>query len=197
MRRIQIIGGSAAGKSTVSKRLGEILGIDVIHLDHVLWRPGCRLADKAEECALVRPLLERERWIIDGNYTESLPMRLERADTIIMVDASRASMFWGAMRRLVKHGGGTRPSMGGGCRERLDFAFLKWIWRYPKDERPVLLEQIRRHGGHARLVTLRSRGGITRWLDELCRNPSELDEPAENVPRSARPSHARAASSEP
>jgi adenylate kinase family enzyme len=51
MRRVQVIGGSAAGKSTVAKRLGEILQIEVTHLDQILWRDGCRLVDNIDSGA--------------------------------------------------------------------------------------------------------------------------------------------------
>ena len=40
MRRIAIIGAGGAGKSTLARQLGEVLGIEVIHLDALFWKPG-------------------------------------------------------------------------------------------------------------------------------------------------------------
>ena len=40
MERIAIIGPGGAGKSTLARRLGERLGLPVIHLDAEHWRPG-------------------------------------------------------------------------------------------------------------------------------------------------------------
>lgn len=40
MKRISIIGSSGAGKSTFARRLGEITGLEVIHLDKIYWQPN-------------------------------------------------------------------------------------------------------------------------------------------------------------
>ena len=40
MQRVAIIGTGGAGKSTLARRMGERLGIEVIHLDHLFWQPG-------------------------------------------------------------------------------------------------------------------------------------------------------------
>ena len=89
MDRVLIIGCSAGGKSTIARELSGILGVDVIHLDKLLWKPGCRLADPEEEPDAVRELLGRPRWIMDGNYTASLALRLAHADTVVFIDLAR------------------------------------------------------------------------------------------------------------
>ena len=40
MERILVIGCPGAGKSTLSRQLGEKLGLPVIHLDRLFWKPG-------------------------------------------------------------------------------------------------------------------------------------------------------------
>ena len=82
-RRVQIVGISAAGKSTVARELGEIFNLEVVHLDTHMWRPGCKLTPPHEESPIVEKILERATWIIDGNYTASLPRRLQEADVIV------------------------------------------------------------------------------------------------------------------
>lgn len=169
MDRLLVIGCSAAGKSTVARDMGQILGLEVIHLDKLLWGPGCRLAEPHEECHAVRSLLDRPRWIIDGNYTASLPMRLAAADTVVVVDFSRVRCLAWAIKRLMQYRGRTRPDMGEGCPEQLNLGFLRWIWNYPHQERPQLLRHLDQHGSHTRVVFLRNRDEVNRWLDEVRR----------------------------
>jgi hypothetical protein len=40
VRRVAIIGCGGAGKSTLAQALGACLGIEVVHLDRLYWRPG-------------------------------------------------------------------------------------------------------------------------------------------------------------
>ena len=168
MDRIVVIGCSAGGKSTIARELSQILGVDVIHLDKVLWKPGCRLADpQLEEPQAVGELLGRRRWIMDGNYTVSLPMRLARADTVVFIDFSRFRCLLRALKRLFQFRGKTRPDMGANCPERLNFELLRWIWNYPHAERPALLRQLREHAGHLTVVHLRTPAEVERWLDEV------------------------------
>jgi adenylate kinase family enzyme len=40
IRRVLVVGGPGAGKSTFARRLGEKLALPVIHLDFHYWRSG-------------------------------------------------------------------------------------------------------------------------------------------------------------
>ena len=165
--RVQIVGISAAGKSTVARELGEILNLEVVHLDTHMWQPGCKLTPPHEESPIVEKILERATWIIDGNYTASLPRRLEEADIIVMVDFPRWLCLLRALKRIFTYFGRTRPDMGQGCPERVNVSFFKWIWRYPYDERPELLRQIAVHGYGTKFVRLRGARQTRRWLEAL------------------------------
>jgi adenylate kinase family enzyme len=169
VERVVVIGCSAAGKSTVARDVGRLLDIEVIHLDKVLWKAGCRLSSPDEELEVVRSLLDRPRWIMDGNYTASLPMRLAAADTVVVVDFSRLRCLRWAIKRLLKYRGRTRPDMGEGCPEQLNFTFFRWIWNYPKQERPQLLKHLNERANHARVVFLRDPADVDQWLEEVRR----------------------------
>jgi adenylate kinase family enzyme len=39
-KRILILGASGTGKSTLARRIGESLGLPVVHLDAINWNPG-------------------------------------------------------------------------------------------------------------------------------------------------------------
>lgn len=186
MDRVVIIGCSAGGKSTIARELSAILGIDVIHLDKVLWKPGCRLSNPREEPEAVRELLDRPRWIMDGNYTVSLPMRLAQADTVVFIDFSRFRCMLRALKRLFQFRGRTRPDMGANCPEQFNVDFLRWIWNYPRSERPELLRQLEEHGRHATVVHLRSPADVERWLADVRRTQAAAETSAGREARVAR-----------
>ena len=87
MRRIVVIGNAGTGKSTLSRRIGALLGIEVFHLDTILWKPGWQRASDDEFIARQSEILRRPAWVIDGLAVwDSIRPRLEAADTIIFPD---------------------------------------------------------------------------------------------------------------
>src|SRR5262245_31406125 len=113
MRRVLVIGSSGAGKSTIARQLGSRIGIPVHHLDERMWQAGCQRVSPDQELAKVAHLLDQPAWILDGNYTASLPKRLKRADTVVWVDYPRELCLFRALKRLATHRGRNRPDMGG------------------------------------------------------------------------------------
>src|SRR5690242_8971677 len=90
MKRIAIIGSSGAGKSTLARRLGEITGIEVIHLDKIYWLPGWTEPSKEEWSQKVTEVIKGESWILDGNFGGTMETRLAACDTAILLDIPRS-----------------------------------------------------------------------------------------------------------
>jgi len=167
MKRIAIVGCGGAGKSTLARRLGSLLGIEVIHLDSHFWRPGW-IETPAEEWAICqRDLLERETWIADGNYGGSFELRFAPADTILFLDLPRRVCLWRVLRRWLVYAGRSRPDVPPGCREKIDLEFLRWIWQFPRRSRPHLVAVLERHREGRQVEVLRSGREVARFLDSL------------------------------
>ena len=94
-----IIGCSGSGKSTLARKLADLTGLPLIHLDREYWRPGWVEPDKLEWLAAVRAVAARPRWIIDGNYSASLGIRVAAADTVIFLDFPRWVCLWSVLCR--------------------------------------------------------------------------------------------------
>lgn len=90
-RRIHIVGGPGSGKTTLSRRLGERLGLPVIELDAIRERDGLGddfrpLAPLAQRRAEVAAIAGQPSWITEGSalwWTDEL---LIAANRIIWLD---------------------------------------------------------------------------------------------------------------
>jgi len=139
-----IIGCGGAGKSTLAQQLGKKLGIKVYHLDSLFWKPGWVPTDREEFIQMQKEMMNEDEWIIDGNYGGTMDLRLEQADTIIFLHYSTIRCLYGIVKRRLHYHGKTRPDMGEGCPERLDWEFVKWVAGYNRKKAPLVLEKLRK-----------------------------------------------------
>ncbi|MGQ0650284.1 MAG: DNA topology modulation protein [Gemmatimonadaceae bacterium] len=157
MRKALIIGSAGAGKSTLAAQLSEQLGLPIIHLDALFWQPGWRETPRDVWKARVAELLERESWIMDGNYGGTLEERVRAADTVILLDLSRVQCLYRVIRRSIRHRGRARADLNPECPEQLpDWEFVRWIWNYPKKSLPRVLELLGGCDQEQRVIILRS-----------------------------------------
>jgi adenylate kinase family enzyme len=128
MNKIMVIGvGSGVGKSTFARRLGELTGIEVTHLDRLFWRQGWVEAPLEEFREGQQQVVQTKKWIIEGNYTGTIAIREAHADTIIYLELPLYTCLYRVLKRRVQYHGKTRDDIGEGCEEKIDWAFLKFI----------------------------------------------------------------------
>ena len=166
MDKILIIGCSCSGKSTLARALGEKLGIPVIHLDQLWWKPGWENVTREEFDSRLHLAMNMDKWIMDGNYNRTLPQRIEKCDTIIYLDFGRRECLRGMFQRVLGSYGKVRPDMAPGCPERFDWDFIKWIWNFNRDHRDMNYGYIAR-AKHAKTIVLKSRKEVKIFLQSL------------------------------
>jgi adenylate kinase family enzyme len=167
MRRIVIIGPLGAGKSTLALKLGRLLGIPVHHLDWLYWGDTWTPTPPAEWQALLGRIVEGKSWIIDGNFTSSLPERLAAADTVIYLDTPPLTATIRAIRRRILHRWRRAPGMPGGSRPMFNAQLFRWIWAFPSEHRPYLLEQLGQPSFAHKTIILRSRRDLRRFVGSI------------------------------
>jgi len=165
VQRILIVGCPASGKPTLARQLGARTGLPLVHLDRLYWRTNWTQAPQSEFCMQLDAELAKSSWIIDGNYGKTVALRLTRADTAILLDFPRRLCLWRAIRRSILEFGRARPDMADGCREKLDPAFLRFVWRFEIDDRPILLEELDRFTGEK--IVLRSPDEVRRFVQKV------------------------------
>ena len=166
MERILIIGCPGAGKTTLALALKEKLGLPLVHLDQLWWKGNWENVTREEFDSRLAMALNMERWIIDGNYSRTIEMRLQRCDTIIYLDFDRWQCLWGMFQRVICNYGKHRPDMGGNCKERFDWEFVKWIWNF-NDQNRVRNYTWIAQAKHAKAIVLKNRKEVKRFLETL------------------------------
>jgi adenylate kinase family enzyme len=135
-RRILVLGPSGAGKSTLARRIGARLGLPVVHLDAINWNPGWIQTEAAQFRERLAAAAAEDAWVMDGNYSTHLDLRLPRAQAVIWLDLPRYVYFRRAVWRSIKNYGRDRDDLGRGCPEQFDLSFLlDWVWSYPTRSR--------------------------------------------------------------
>jgi adenylate kinase family enzyme len=168
-RRIIVSGLAGSGKSTFSLALAAKTGLPVIHLDVQFWKPGWVAPSETEWREQQCRLLVGDAWIAEGNYHETLDLRLERADTVVVLD----TRWWLCAGRALRRGFRMPAELPEGC-DYSAWLRLRDEWRLavrigckrrsePERERDIISQ----HGQHVALHVLRSKRAVREFLDGL------------------------------
>jgi adenylate kinase family enzyme len=173
VKRVAVMGGSCAGKTTVSRRLAAALGVPHIELDALHHDPGWQEASAEVFQARVRAALDGapDGWVADGNYRSKLgSLVLERAETAVILEPPFAVTFWRSLRRTIGRTI-TREELWNGNREQIRHLFTgNWIpWWVLRTHRHYARELPSRVADHPHLdvVHLRSTTEIERFLQSI------------------------------
>ncbi|MFY0758133.1 topology modulation protein [Metabacillus dongyingensis] len=171
MNRIMVMGVSAGvGKSTFARKLGELLKISVYHLDALYWKPEWKEASLEEFADDQQKIVSLDQWIIEGNYSNTYDIRVQNADTIIYLELPLIVCLYRVFKRWIQNIGKTRPDMGEGCKEKLDFQFLEFICTtyYPRKKKmETRLQAFKGKGSQKNIIMLKNKKEIHSYLETL------------------------------
>ena len=131
MKKIIIIGCPGAGKSTFARKLKDMTGLPLYYLDMLWHKPDQTNIPKEEFDAHIREILEKDRWIIDGNYQRTLEMRLQKCDTVFLLDYPLEICLAGAQSRIGKK----REDLPW-IETEFDEEFKQWILDFSENQLP-------------------------------------------------------------
>ena len=86
MKKIIVIGCPGSGKSTFSRMLNKVINIPVYHLDNLFWNADKTTKEKNVFLKSLNDTIQKDGWIIDGNFNSTLELRLQACDTVIFLD---------------------------------------------------------------------------------------------------------------
>ena len=163
MDKIAIIGSPGAGKSTLAQQLGESHNIEIIHLDRYFWQPDWREKPRDARIEILKDLVRKERWIIEGTYLGSSEPRLNTADTIIFLDIPPSVCLWRLTKRHLEYRGQPRPDLPDGCSDNLTLICVLKALTFPLRGRRTLMHKLRNYKSK-QIIWLRSGKEIKDFL---------------------------------
>ena len=142
MQKCIVIGCPGSGKSVFSRKLHEITGLPLYHLDRIGWRADKTMIPKEELRRRIREICAMDAWIMDGNYGATMELRMSFCDTIVFLDYPTEVCYDGIMKRR----GTARPDMPWvESPDAIDPEFTDFVLRYNTVNRPVVLERIQKN----------------------------------------------------
>lgn len=159
--RIIVLGCSGSGKSTFSKKLHEITGLPLFHLDNIWWMPDRSHISREEFDRKLDEILQTDKWIVDGDYSRTYEARFKACDTVIFLDYSFDECLNGIIERVGKE----RADIPW-IEQELDPELVKLVENYEKDNLPVIAALMEKYSDKNKLV-FRTRLEADKWMRTL------------------------------
>ena len=130
MKKIMIVGSAGSGKSTLAKELRDILDFEVVHLDAKFHKANWNPITKKEQIPIHNKIMEKNTWIIDGNWTATINKRIKESDIVIYLNFNLFVCLYRITKRFKMNKGTVRDDSAEGCFEKLDFEFINYVIKY-------------------------------------------------------------------
>lgn len=164
--KILIIGCCGSGKSTLANEIYSKTKLPLIHLDKIYYKPKWEKTPRYEWETKVANLCKSDKWIIDGNYINTLELRATAADMIIFLDISRWKCLYRAILRVIIPSKRNRPDMANDCTERFDLQFYRYILNFHKTAKPRIAKVLESNS-HKAIHVLRNTVEIKQFINDL------------------------------
>ena len=160
-KRIIVIGPGGAGKSYFSKQLASITNLPLYHLDNIFWKEDRTHISREEFDKKLLEILEKDKWIIDGDYSRTYELRMQYADTIYFLDFSLEVALKGVESRIGK------PRDDIPWKEDVfDPEFKQWVINWYKDTLPMVRELLKRYKATKNIIVFKTREEVNSYIEK-------------------------------
>ena len=160
-KKIAVIGCSGGGKTTFSKKLAEITGLPLYHLDNIYWHPDTSHLERTAFIKKQKEIMKTDRWIIDGNYGGTMKYRIKKCELLYFFDIPTEVCIEGVLNRDRK-----REDIA--CELEPDDELLDFIKAYREHSRPKVLKLIGEYPDK-KVITFTNHKEVNEYLEELRR----------------------------
>ena len=168
MLKIIVIGSPGAGKSTFARKLRDTTGLPLYYLD-MLWHKPDKTNISSEEFDMqLKSIIQKDKWIIDGNYQRTLEPRIKACDTVFFMDFPLDVCLAGAESRI-----GTKREDMPWIESEFDEEFKQWIVDFPTDQLPQIYKMLDKYKKSKNIIVFRSREEADDYLKTISENASQ------------------------
>ena len=163
MKRIIVIGCPGSGKSTFSKKLHQRTGIPLIHLDMMYWNADRTTVEKSVFRERLSTAIQKNKWIIDGNYGSTIELRLQACDTVVFLDYPLDVCLDGIMERRGK----ARTDIPWiESEDEEDAEFIEFVKSFRHQSRPKIIELLYKYS-HKDINIFKNRDEADKFLNQI------------------------------
>ncbi len=162
MQKVIVIGCPGSGQSTFSKALHQATGLPLYHLDMMKWNADGTNVSRDIFMERLHQALGQESWIIDGNYSSTMELRMRFCDTVFFLDYPTDVCIASIRSRKGKK----RTDIPCATLEDEDHEFVEFIMNYNSASRPAVMELLRRYA-HKHIVIFKNRKDADAFLSQI------------------------------
>ena len=101
MKRVVVIGSSCSGKTTLARRLAQVLNAPHVELDALHWGPNWTERPTEVLREAVSERVAGDSWVVDGNYTKVQDIVWPRATDAVWLNYPFPLVFGRALWRTL------------------------------------------------------------------------------------------------
>ena len=163
---IVVAGVNGSGKSTFAKELSESTDTPLYYLDRMNWNSDKTTVSRDIFDKRLSTVLQKDEWIIDGNYMRTMEKRMAKSDVIYLFDLPTNTCIEGVRERI-----GKKHEDLPWIETEIDNDFINFIKDFRAKSLPKIYELTEKFS--SKIIVFKSRQDAEKYLSEIKEEPQK------------------------
>ena len=167
------MGTSGSGKTSVARRIAKKLNIPYVELDELFWKPNWTESTDEELFPKLEEALSVDGWVLDGNYTRTIPIKWKRCRMVVYLDLPFHIVLYRIIKRSLIRGFKNEELWAGNKETVLKHLFTRdsmilWTMKtFFTNRKRFAINSKNPEYSHIKFVRLRSKKEIGNFVTQL------------------------------